>query len=59
MGEGIPCVNARSVPRYDKTSDDDNYQPIFRTQTHYGTREPGLAHPEVTIGCQERLSRRH
>ncbi len=29
-GEGIPHGNALSVPRYDETSDDDNYQPGFR-----------------------------
>ncbi len=45
MGKSIPRVNARPVPRYDKTSDDDNYQPGFRTQTHYGTLESSLAHP--------------
>ncbi len=31
--------------------DDDNYQPDYRTQSHYGTREPGLAHTDVTRGC--------
>ncbi len=54
VGEGIPLV----LSHYDETSDDDNYQPGFRTQTRYGTREPGLAHPDVTRGCQERLSNR-
>ncbi len=58
VGEGIPRVNARSVTCYEETSDDDNYQPGFRAQSHYGTCEPGLAHPHVTRGCQERLSRR-
>ncbi len=58
VGEGIPRINSRPAPRYDETSDDDNYQPGIRTQTHYGTREPALAHPDVTRGCQEQLSRR-
>ncbi len=58
MGEGIPHVNAWSVPCCDETSDDNNYQLGFRAQSHYGTREPGLAHPDITRGCQERLSRR-
>ncbi len=53
-GEGILCINAQSVPRYDETSDDDNYQPGFGAQFHYGTHEPGLDHPDVTSGCQER-----
>ncbi len=55
VGEGIPRINAQSVPRYDETSDDDNYQPGLGAQYHYGTHEPGLAHPDVTRGCQERL----
>ena len=47
VGQGIPRVNAWPVPRYDENSDDEhNYQPGFRTQTHYGTREPDLAHPD-------------
>ena len=54
VGEGIPCINAWCVPHYEETSDDDNYQPGFRAQSHYGTREPGLAHPDLTRGCQER-----
>ncbi len=28
VGESVPCVSAQSVPYYDETSDDDNYQPI-------------------------------
>ena len=56
MGESVPRISARSVPRYDETSDDGNYQPGFQTQSYYGTHEPGLAHPDVTRGCQERLS---
>ncbi len=58
MGESIPHVSPRSVPRYDKTSDDDNYQPGFHAQSYYDTHEPGLAHPDTTRGCQEWLSRR-
>ncbi len=57
VSEGILRINAWPVPRYDETSDDDNYQPGFRTQTQYGTRGPSLAHPDVTRGCQEWLSR--
>ncbi len=56
MGQSILRVSARSVPHYDETSDDDNYQPDFQTQSHYGRHEPGLAHPDITRGCQERLS---
>ncbi len=37
VGEGIPRINAQSVPCYDEISDDDNYQPGFRVQSHYGT----------------------
>ncbi len=58
VGEGIPRINARSVPRCEETSDDDNYQPGFRAQSHYRACELGLAHPDVPRGCQERLSRR-
>ncbi len=57
MGESVPRVSVRSVPRYNETSDDDNYQPGFHTQSYYATHEPGLAHPDVTRGCQEWLSR--
>ena len=58
MGGGIPRISAQSVPRYDETCDDDNYQPGFRAQSHYRTREPGLDHSDVIRGCQEQLSRR-
>ena len=54
MSESVP----RSVPRYDETSDDNNYQPGFHAQSYFGTHEPSLAHPDVTRGCYERLSRR-
>ncbi len=57
VGEDIPCVNEWSVPRYDETSDDDNYNPGLGAQSHYGTCEHGLAHPGVTRRCQEWLSR--
>ena len=55
-----PCthVNAWSAPRYEKNSDDDNYQPGFRAQSHYGIREHGLAHPDVARECHELLFRR-
>ncbi len=33
IGEGVPRVSARSVPGYDETSDDDNYQPGFHAQS--------------------------
>ncbi len=56
VGKDIPLINARSIPRYDETSNDDNYQPGLGAQSHYGTREPGLAHPGITRGCQEWLS---
>ena len=49
-GEGIPRVSARSVPRYDETSDDDNYPPGFTTQPYLATYEPNLPHPDVTKG---------
>ena len=58
MGEGIPCVSTRSVPRYDETSDDDGYPPGFHAQSRLGTHEPDLAHPNVTRGYPERPSRR-
>ncbi len=50
MGEDIPCISARSVPRYDETSDDDGYPPGFHTH------EPNLAHPDMTRGYPERPS---
>ncbi len=53
MGEDIPCVNARSVPRYDKTSDDDGYPAGFHAQSRLGTHEPNLAHPDATRGYPE------
>ena len=53
MGEGT-----WSVPRYDESSDDDNYQPGFHAQPYLGTHEPDLAHPDVTGGYPERPSRR-
>ncbi len=59
MGKSVPCVSVRSVPRYDETSDDDNYQPGFQAQSYNSTHEPGLAHPDVTRGCQKRLSCRY
>ncbi len=49
-------TSAKSVPRYDETSDDDNYQPGYHARPYYGTHKLGLAHPDVTRGCQERLS---
>ncbi len=58
MGEGIPCISARSEPRYDKTSDDDNYQPGFHAQPYAGTHELDLAYPDVIRGYQELPSRR-
>ncbi len=58
MGESLPRISTWSVPRYDETLDDDNYQPGFHAQSYYGTHEPGLAHPDVTRGCQGRLSHR-
>ena len=51
MGESVPRVTTRSVPRYD-----DNYQPGFHPQSYYATYESSLAHSDVTRGCQERLS---
>ncbi len=57
MRESVPHVSAQSVPRHVETSDDDNYQPGFHAQSYFGTHEPGLAHPDVTRGCQEWLSR--
>ncbi len=57
-GESVPRVSTRSVPRYEETSDDDNYQPGFHAQSYFGTYEPSLAHPDVTRGCQKRLSHR-
>ncbi len=57
-GEGIPRISARSVPRYDETSDDDNYSPGFINQPYLATHEPNLAHPDVTRGHPERQSRR-
>ena len=56
IGESVPHVSARSVPRYDETSDDDNYQPGFHPQSYAGLYEPSLVHPDVTRGRQERLS---
>ena len=56
QGECIPCVSTRSVPRYDETSDDDNYSPGFHAQPHLATHEPDLAH--VIRGYPERPSRR-
>ncbi len=58
VSESIPRVNARSVPHYDESSDDKNHQPVFPTQAYSDVHEPGLAHPDVTRGCQERLSHR-
>ncbi len=58
MSERVPRVSARSAPRYDETSDDDNYQPGFHAQSHLGAHEPSLAHPDVTGEYQERLSHR-
>ena len=55
LGESVLCVST-SVPRYDETSDDDNYQPGFHPQSYFGTHEPSLAHPDVTRGRQEQLS---
>ncbi len=57
IGEGIPRVSTRSVPRYDETSDDDNYQPGFHAQPYLGTHEPDLAHPDVIRGYPEWPSR--
>ncbi len=54
MGEGISRVSTRSVPRYDETSDDDNYQPGFHAQSYAGTHKPDLAHPDVIRGNPER-----
>ncbi len=51
MSKSVPRVSARSVPRYDGTSDDDKYQPGFHAQSYFGTHEPGLAHPDMTRGC--------
>ncbi len=56
MGESVPRVSAWSVPRYDKTSYDDNYQPGFHAQSYADTHGPSLAHPGVTRGYQERPS---
>ena len=58
MSESIPRISTQSVLRYDETLDDDNYQPGFHAQSYFGTHEPSLAHPDVTRGCQERLSHR-
>ncbi len=58
IGKSVSCVRARSVPRFDETSKDDNYQPGFHTQSYLGTHEPGLAHPNVTRGYQKWSSHR-
>ena len=58
MGDSVPCVNGRSVPRYDEISDDDNHQPGFHAQSYLGTHEPGLSHLYVTRVYQERPSPR-
>ncbi len=58
ISESVPCVSTRSVPHYDETSDDDNYQPGFHAQPYLGTHEPSLAHPGMTRGYQERPSLR-
>ncbi len=47
MGESVLRVSTWSVPRYDETSDDDNYQPSFHAQSHLAIHEPGLAHSDV------------
>ena len=39
QGEGIPHDSARSVPRYDETSDNDNYSPGFINQPYLATHE--------------------
>ncbi len=52
IGEGIPCVSAWSVPRYDETSDDDGYPPGFQAQPYLASHEPGLARPDVITGIQ-------
>ncbi len=57
-GEGIPRGSAWSVPHYDEISDDDNYSPVFTAQPYLATREPNLAHPDVTRGHPKRQSRR-
>ncbi len=58
IGGSVPCISAQSVPRYDKTSDDDNYQPAFHAQSYLATHEPGLAHPDLIRGYQDRPSHR-
>ncbi len=55
-GEGIPRVSALSVPRYDETTDDDNYPPGFTAQPYLAAHEPSLAHPDVSRGFPERSS---
>ncbi len=56
VGESIPCISATSVPHYDETSYDDNYQPGFQDQSYYGKHDPGLAHPDITRRCQKYLA---
>ncbi len=55
MGKDISCVNAWFVPHYDEISADDKYQPGLGAQSHYGTHEPAVAHPDVTRVCLEQL----
>ncbi len=57
-GEGIPRASARSVSRYEETSDDDGYFPDIQAQPYLAANEPGLAHPDVIRGFPERPSRR-
>ncbi len=51
------AVSTRSVPRYNESSDDDNYQPGFHAQPYAGTHEPDIAHPDVIRGYPEWPSR--
>ncbi len=55
VSEGAPHISAPSVPHYDETSDDDNYQPGLGALPQNGVREPGLVY--LGIIDPERLSR--
>ncbi len=56
VGEYTLCVSAWSVPHYDETSDDDNYQQGLSASHCSGAHESGLAHLGIAWGCPERLS---
>ena len=59
MDESGPRVSAQSVPRYDETSDDDNYQAGFHAQSDHGElgvsqqpivdRGPVRTYPQVRL----------